>query len=141
MSFVLKTLFSSAAKELIGTVGNIIDNTTTSKEEKGNLKRVLFSAISAKLIGLAKMGRDVIMTEMSGNWLQKSWRPITMLCFTWIVMYKYFVSPVFGLPDIDLDPRFWELLKLGLGGYVVGRSVEKVAQQFANNPDMLKRKK
>lgn len=137
---ILSKIFSSGAKEIIGTVGDIIDNLSTSKEEKAELKERLFDAISTKLLKLAEMGKQVIIAETSGNWLQRSWRPITMLSFTFIVIYKYFISPVFGTPDVELVPDFWGLLKIGLGGYVLGRSVEKVAKEFSKNPDMLKRK-
>ena len=35
------------------------------------------------------------------------------------------VVPLFGTPQADIPPDMWDLLKLGVGGYVVGRSVEK----------------
>ena len=33
--------------------------------------------------------------------------------------------PLFGTPAADIPPDMWDLLKLGVGGYVLGRSVEK----------------
>jgi len=35
------------------------------------------------------------------------------------------VHPWFGVPMLPLPPDMWELLKIGVGGYIVGRSVEK----------------
>jgi hypothetical protein len=35
--------------------------------------------------------------------------------------------PLFSLKPVVLAPEMWELLKLGVGGYVIGRSVEKTA--------------
>lgn len=137
---ILSKIFSSGANEIIGTVGGIIDNLSASKEEKAQLKERLFDAISSKLLELAEMGKQVIIAESSGNWLQRSWRPIIMLSFGFIIMYYYFIAPVFSTPGIELPNEFWALLKIGLGGYVVGRSVEKVAKEFSKNPDMLKRK-
>lgn len=36
----------------------------------------------------------------------------------------------------QLKPEFWELLKLGLGGYVIGRSAEKIANSVTKNVDL-----
>jgi hypothetical protein len=58
----------------------------------------------------------------SGNWLTSSWRPITMLTFLALV-----VCDSFGWLHSPLAPQAWTLLQVGIGGYTVGRSVEKVA--------------
>ena len=65
----------------------------------------------------------IVVAEAQGNsWLQRSWRPITMLTFLGLT-----VADSFGWLPNRLAPEAWQLLQLGLGGYVVGRSVEKVA--------------
>jgi hypothetical protein len=67
--------------------------------------------------------QKVIAAEAtSGNWLTSSWRPITMLTFLGLTV----ADSLAWLPN-RLAPEAWQLLQLGLGGYVVGRSVEKVA--------------
>ena len=60
--------------------------------------------------------------EAQGNWLQKSWRPLVMLCFTFIILLGVFIL----IPLLDDNSEFWNLLEIGLGGYIIGRSVEKV---------------
>ena len=65
----------------------------------------------------------VLVEEARGSWLQRSWRPLVMLTFAVIVLVGTFVS----LPILDDTSRFWDLLEIGLGGYVVGRSGEKMA--------------
>jgi len=73
----------------------------------------------------------IIQSEANGEgWLQRNWRPITMLTFVFIIANNYILYPyitLFGGKAITLDipPDMWGLLKLGLGGYVVGRSIEK----------------
>ena len=72
----------------------------------------------------------VLTTELSGNWLQKSWRPILMLSITAILVNNYILVPylqLFGLPAtvLDFPDRLWNLLTLGVSGYIVGRSAEK----------------
>ena len=73
----------------------------------------------------------IIQAEANGEgWLQRNWRPFTMLTFVFIIANNYILYPyitLFGGKAIALDipPDMWGLLKLGLGGYVVGRSIEK----------------
>jgi hypothetical protein len=74
---------------------------------------------------------DIVKAEaQSTNWLTASWRPITMLTFTTLIVARWF-----GMSAPDLSPeeylKLWDIVQLGLGGYVVGRSVEKVAGTVA----------
>jgi len=92
-----------------------------------------------KLVALHQAGHlkeldaamNVIMAEAtSGNKLAASWRPITMLTFVFIIANNYVIYPYLSLfwpeaPTLAIPPDMWDLLKIGLGGYVVGRSVEK----------------
>ncbi len=51
--------------------------------------------------------------------------PLVGGLFGLIVANNYLIVPLFGSPMADIPPDMWDLLKLGVGGYVVGRSVEK----------------
>jgi hypothetical protein len=80
----------------------------------------------------------VIAAEMNGNWLQRSWRPILMLTIIAIVANNYLLYPYISLfwidaPKLELPERLWSLMQLGLGGYVFGRSAEKVAAKWGKN--------
>ncbi|WP_291325278.1 holin family protein [Desulfovibrio sp. UCD-KL4C] len=100
----------------------------------------------ARLAELAAQGQlaelqgslKIMLAEMNGNWLQRSWRPILMLVIVTIVANNYLLYPYLSLfwtnaPQLELPPQLWELMKLGLGGYVVGRSAEKVAETLKRN--------
>lgn len=75
---------------------------------------------------------QVMLAEMNGNWLQRSWRPILMLAIVAIVVNNYIVVPYLSCiwPDyirvLELPDKLWNLLTLGVGGYVAGRSAEKI---------------
>ena len=47
-----------------------------------------------------------------------------MLTFASVILIGTFTS----LPILAETSRFWDLLEIGLGGYVVGRSGEKMAE-------------
>ena len=107
-----------------------LDKLFTSKEEKIIAENAIKQILLQKQLELQKMQTDVIITEAKGNWLQRSLRPILMLSFGFIVIYVKFIGPLFGLPIPPLELEFCELLKIGIGGYVVGRSAEKIANNI-----------
>jgi len=79
------------------------------------------------------MQTEIIVTEAKGNWLQRSWRPILMLAFGFIVIYVKFLAPLFDLRIPELENEFWNLLQLGIGGYVIGRTGEKMMTTYADS--------
>ena len=105
-----------------------LDNLLTSKEEKIQAENVIKKVLVEKELELQRLQTEIIVAEAKGNWLQRSWRPILMLAFGFIVIYVKFIGPLFGLAIPELENEFWELLKIGIGGYVVGRSAEKIAK-------------
>lgn len=114
---------------LFKPAADLIDNLHTSKEEEMKLKNELVLAqnqITTQVIqlesDLLKAQSAIIVAEANGqSWMQRSWRPITMLTFLVLV-----VADTFGLTEFRLSEQAWSLLQIGLGGYVVGRSAEKI---------------
>jgi len=117
--------------ELVGTIGEAFDNNFTNKEERLNAKTNLLNAANSMLMQLQQLQAETIKTETLGSKLQRSWRPIVMLVFTFIVVYSFFIQPAFFPNQVairsSLPHEFWVLLEIGLGGYVIGRSGEKIA--------------
>jgi hypothetical protein len=115
---------------VIKQVGDVIDNLFTSDEERANVKIKVLEVLKQQQLELQKLQTEIIVAEAKGNWLQRSWRPILMLSFGFIVIYVKFVAPLFDLKIPELENEFWDLLQLGIGGYVVGRSAEKIADKI-----------
>jgi len=136
MNGFLSKFLKGSAKELTDSVGNAIDNLATSDQEKLKAKAEISKIVLDGLNEVASYQRDVLVAELKGTKLQRNWRPIVMLMFAFIVVYAKFIAPAFQLPSTELEPDFWELLQLGIGGYVVGRSVEKVAKTVTKNIDL-----
>ena len=126
----MKKILEFFGSNVIGEIGKVIDNLFTSEEERMNAKNKILQVLKEKELELQKMQTDVIIAEAKGNWLQRSWRPILMLSFGFIIIYSKFIAPLFDLAIPELEMEFWELLKIGIGGYVIGRSVEKVADKI-----------
>ena len=92
----------------------------------------MLKVLNEQQLELQRLQTDIILAEAKGNWLQRSWRPILMLAFGFIVIYVKFIAPLFSLPVPPLENEFWNLLQLGIGGYVIGRTGEKIASTYAS---------
>jgi holin (3TMs family) len=78
----------------------------------------------------AAMQRDVIVAEAQGaSWLQRNWRPMMMLFFAVLIGTVTWTGGYINGHALDHDfvMEILSIIKIGLGGYVVGRTVEKVA--------------
>ena len=126
MKKIIDWFGGSVIKDLLGG----LDKLFTSKEEKIKAESIIKEIILQKKLELQQMQTDIILAEAKGNWLQRSWRPILMLSFGFIVIYVKFLAPIFGFTIPILEIEFWELLKIGIGGYVVGRSAEKISKNI-----------
>jgi len=78
----------------------------------------------------------ILIAEIQGqSWMQQNWRPILMLTIVAIVANNYILVPyltLFGMKAqvLDLPEKLWSLMTLGVGGYIVGRSGEKIVEVF-----------
>ena len=114
---------------IVKPITDLVDNIHTSKEEKLTLRHEiskLETAFAGKLLDyetkLMEAQSSILGKEATGHsWLQRNWRPITMLTFLTLVVFDSL-----GWLQSDLRPEAWTLLQIGLGGYVIGRSAEKV---------------
>ncbi|MBX2808190.1 MAG: holin family protein [Cellvibrionaceae bacterium] len=116
----------------------LVDQLHTSSEEKlamqKEIKKVeneLLTKVIEYESQLLESQSRIITAEATGkSWLQRNWRPITMLTFLILVVFDSF-----GLLKNPLAEEAWLLLQIGLGGYVVGRSAEKITQQYMGGRD------
>ena len=109
---------------LINAIGETVDRLTLPAREKRQLEAELTEKLQTHVEKLAEEQSSVLREEARGNWLQRSWRPLVMLTFATIILTGTFVS----LPILADTSRFWDLLEIGLGGYVIGRGGEKSLQ-------------
>lgn len=121
--FDIGSILGKVTKEGIEGIGNSIDNIVTSKEEKLKLYNELVKIYMESSNKLIESSSQIIIAEANGNWIQRSWRPILMLLFGVIVLISVFTET--SLNQVPSD--FWDLLQVGIGGYIGGRSLEKIA--------------
>lgn len=120
---------------IIKPASDLIDNLHTSEEEKLELKKQMQKIendFQSKVLEyetkLLESQASIITAEATGkSWLQRNWRPITMLTFLILVVFD-----AFGVLPFRLADEAWLLLQIGLGGYVAGRSLEKITSTYAS---------
>ena len=121
---------------------DLIDELHVSDEERLEAKSKLLSIekdtinkameLEGKVIDA---GKEVILAEANGKWWQSAWRPALMWACIIIVINNYIFAPyllaifdwavVLGIPE-----QLWTLLTIGIGGYIAGRSGEKIVNKW-----------
>lgn len=119
-----------AVSGIFKPIADVIEHVLPSGDAKIQLQQKMLEgqlAAASQVMDYEKQLLDsqmqIIKAEAQGNsWMQRNWRPITMLTFLALV-----VCDSFGWLPNRLAPEAWVLLQIGLGGYVAGRSLEKLA--------------
>lgn len=119
-------MFAALLPGLMAILGKLIPDPQARADAQLKLLAMQQSGDLAEL----QAAVSVIVAEASGNWLQRSWRPLMMLTFTGLIVARWFG---FSAPNLAPDEylELWGIVKLGIGGYVIGRSVEKTAPAIA----------
>lgn len=128
----------SFLSNLISPVTNLIDELHTSEEEKMKIQAEMLkiqTEITGKVMDYERQLLDaqakIVLAEAAGeSWLQRNWRPLMMVWFAVLLGMFWFGKTPENITQETIGHLF-TLLELGIGGYVVGRSLEKVAPSIA----------
>ena len=126
---ILNKIFSAGAGDLIKNVGGVIDNLTTSKEEKLEAERKVKELIANYEIEMEKNISSRWEADLkSDSWLSKNVRPMTLIFLIVCTMLLIFIDA--GALKFEVKSSWVDLLQLVLitviGAYFGGRSFEKV---------------
>ena len=123
---------------LFKPVADLVDDINTSDEEEMQIKAAILATqndLTVRMLEyeqtVIKQNADIIREEArSDSWLTSSWRPITMLFFVVIIGFAVFTGGRVPFTGTTIPEQYvleaLTICKWGLGGYVVGRSAEKV---------------
>ena len=125
----------------IPIIGKVFDSIFPDKEQAAEAKLKLMELqMSGGLKELEQAGKIITAEANSEHWLVAAWRPITMLVFVVIIANNYILPPYIDLffdtnVALELPPQMWDLLKIGIGGYIVGRTGEKMVGNYKANKE------
>jgi hypothetical protein len=139
-------------KGLVSPVKEIVDEFHHSGEEKQAAQLAVFKleqAMREKLLEYDAQIKEyqsrILLAEIQGKaWLQQNWRPLIMMIFGAIIANNYIIAPWisviaavigsdFRAPILEFPAQFWQLLVIGVGGYIAGRTIEKTKQNWSLN--------
>lgn len=135
---MLQSLMGGIVGKAIGGATDIIDQFVEDKDQAAKLKAELQARLQDSIDSEIQAKSAIIQAEATGeSWLQRNWRPVLMLVIVAIVANNYLLAPyiaaLFG-PEaalsLDLPERLWDLMTLGVGGYIAGRSGEKMIERW-----------
>lgn len=145
---LLTKIFSAGVPDLLKSAGSLAKDIRTaitgdlSPEDKAALQQKaldLEAMTKQASTELSQMQTNIIIAEAkSQSWLARNWRPLLMLIAMVIVANNYIIYPYLSMfttkaAILTLPPDLWGLLKIGVGGYVVGRTVEKGIDKWKGN--------
>lgn len=117
---------------LINPIASLIDKLIPDKKAADEAKlKLLELQQNGELEKMSVLGEVIISETQSESWISRNWRAITMLSFVAIVINNYIIAEylkAFGLNYVILDipPKMWSLLEIGLGGYLLGSTAERI---------------
>lgn len=118
-------------------LGKVVGNLFPDPEQKAKAEAEMMSQLLTHQAEIESAAAKIINTEAaSQHWLAANWRPLTMLIFVALIVARWFG---WAAPNLETEEyiKLWSIVEFGLGGYVVGRSVEKIAPSIA---DAMRRK-
>jgi hypothetical protein len=119
---------------------DVVDQFVEDKDQaarlKAQIKERAMDMDHKEIQALVKAQAGIVKAEVQGeSWLQRNWRPLLMLCVIAIIFNNYVLVPYLSLftdkvAILELPNGLWALLNVGVGGYVAGRSGEKIMDRI-----------
>ena len=128
----MSKLLSFLGGNTIEKIGGVIDNLSTSDEERMEAKRKMKEVLmQAEAQAQEQVTRRWEADMKSDNWLSKNIRPLICLFLTFIFVVLSIFHGNLGNFSIDESyiPIYQTLLITVYGAYFAGRSIEKIRKK------------
>lgn len=123
-----------------GPVNKVLDAYVSDLELRRKLAAEMETRLTEHMGHALELEQAVVLAEVnSDHWLTRSWRPLLMLALLGLLLFVGLLLPLADMlagHPLPFNPRwqllpppFWDFLMVGVGGYIGGRSLEKVANQ------------
>ena len=112
-------------------LGKVLDKAIPDKDAREKAQAAALTQLMEHQHEIEQAAGQIIKTEAaSSHWLAANWRPLTMLTFTALIVARWFG---FAAPELSEAEylALWDIVEIGIGGYIVGRSAEKIVPSLA----------
>ena len=118
-------VWSAILGPVIAGIFSVIDKAVEDKDQAQAIKaRLQEMVLTGQMREIEEAAANIRAEATGDSWLQRSWRPLTMLTFVSLIVAKWLCFTAPGVTEA-VELALFEIIKVGLGGYVIGRSVEK----------------
>ena len=129
-------LITTALNLFAPSISKVLEKVIPDSDKRDEIDREIKLAILEQQDEFNRTAADIVLAEAKSEfWLTANWRPLLMLIIIGIVAWNYLfvgIALTFGVDvmPLDLPEQLWALLQIGVGGYVVGRSGEKMMTKW-----------
>lgn len=145
MALPLPLIINLVSSLMSGPISKLLDAHIKDAELRKKLQAELEIKLTDHMGKSLELEQAIVLAEVrSEHWISYSWRPILMLTLMGFLVLVGLVLPLADLlagrtlpfnPRWQvLPPQFWEFLSIGVGGYIGGRSLEKIAGKVLSAP-------
>ena len=119
---------------ILGSIGSQIAKSLfpdpADETKRQEIETQFQTQIVANAAAIEEAAAGIINTEAaSTHWLAANWRPLTMLVFVGLIVSRWLGYSAENMTEAEYL-SIYDLVKIGLGGYVVGRSAEKIVPKI-----------
>jgi hypothetical protein len=130
-------IIGKTLESIFSSIDKFIPDKDLAAKIKAEAQLAAMNMDHTEVLEQMKAQKDIILGEIQGeSSLQRNWRPILMLTIVFIVANNYILFPYINLffPGasviLELPTALWNLMQIGVGGYVIGRSGEKIVKSL-----------
>ena len=136
-----RALFKLLAGPLVEQITGVFKAYQGRKATEAEMRAEVQQAVLSCFNDISdKQARTIVAEAQGEDWLQRNWRPVTALSFTFIVFFYALLMPVavdwFGAPPVRIGDILLGWVIQGvlfcLGGYIGGRSIEKIVREIVS---------
>lgn len=112
-------------------LGDVIKRVLPDPEQAAKVQSELTMELVRNSHALETAAAEIIKAEAaSEHWLAANWRPLLMLTFGGLIVARWFGWAAPELSEAEYI-KLWDIVQLGIGGYTIGRSAEKIVPTLA----------
>jgi hypothetical protein len=116
---------------LLPVIGNVLDRVLPDAQAASDAKIKMLELVQkGELTELSEKASIIREEAKSEHALAATWRPILMLTFGALIVARWLGFSAPGITEAEIL-KLWDIVELGLGGYVIGRSAEKIVPALA----------
>ncbi len=126
--------------KILDVVAEVVPDKDLQAQIKAGLSKKIVKADFSLLENEIKSQAHILAAELTGSKIQRSWRPHLMYLIMFFLFWLVIIVPVLGMFGLvipvkealeSVPSQMWTMLTVGLGGYTVFRSGEKMVKSWA----------